>query len=313
MQAVVVREGELHWEERPDPVPAPTELAVAVRAAGLNGADMMQRHGRYPAPPGVPADIPGLELAGEVVGLGSRVLGWSVGDRVMAVVAGGGQATMATVDQSHALAVPDGVGWPEAGGFPEVFSTAYDALWTQCRLTMGERLLVTGAAGGVGTAAVQLGAAVGAHVVASVRDPAARDAVASLGAAAVVDPGEVADHGPYDVVLELVGAASLPSALGALATGARVSVIGVGSGARVEVDLLTLMGRRARLMGSTLRPRSLAEKAAVAHDVASHVLPLLAAGRLRVPVAATFPMAEAAAAYERFAAGAKVGKIVLMA
>jgi len=177
---------------------------------------------------------------------------------------------------------------------------------------VGDRLLVTGAAGGVGTAGVQLGAAAGARVVASVRAPDARAAVAALGADEVVDPEEVAGRGPYDVVLELVGAASLPVALGALAPGGRVSVIGVGSGARVEVDLRVLMGQRARLSGSTLRARSSAEKAAVAAGVRAHVLPLLHAGRVRVPVADTFSLAEAAAAYDRFAAGGKVGKIVLV-
>ena len=313
MQAVVVEDGAVRLEGRPDPVPGDTELLVSVRAAGINGADLIQRRGHYPAPAGVPADIPGLELAGEVAALGRRVSGFSVGDRVMAVVGGGGQATMATVDQTHALRVPDRISWAEAGGFPEVFSTAWDALWPQCGLAPGDRLLVTGAAGGVGTAAVQLGAATGAVVVGSVRTPESRDAVEQLGADVVVDPAEVGDHGPYDVVLELVGAASLPAALAALEVGGRVSVIGVGSGGRMEIDLLHLMGRRARISGSTLRPRNLVDKAAVAAGVRAHVLPLLDRGRIVVPVAATFPLADATAAYDRFAAGGKIGKIVLVA
>ena len=137
MHAVVIRDGQLYWEEREDPVPGDTELLIAVRAAGLNGADMMQRHGLYPAPPGAPADIPGMELAGEVVAKGSQVTRYSPGDRVMSLVGGGGQATMAVVDESHALAVPDSLPWPEAGGFPEVFSTAFDALFSQADLRMG--------------------------------------------------------------------------------------------------------------------------------------------------------------------------------
>jgi NADPH:quinone reductase-like Zn-dependent oxidoreductase len=312
MEAVVIADGRLEWRERPDPVPGDTELLVDVAAAGVNGADLMQRRGLYPAPPGSPADVPGMELAGTVVGVGDRVTRFAEGDRVMAIVGGGGQATRATVDESHAIAVPEGVGWPEAGGFPEVFATAHDALFTQAGLTVGDRVLVTGAAGGVGTAGVQLAASAGATVVASVRDPDRRDEVAGLGAGTVIGPEDVGAHGPYDVVLELVGAASLPSALPALAVGGRVVVIGVGGGARIELNLLALMGTRGRIGGSTLRSRDRAAKAVVVAGVADHVVPLLAAGRVRVPVSATFPMAEAAAAYDRFAAGGKLGKIVLV-
>lgn len=311
MRAVVIDQGKLTVEERPDPVPGDTEVLVAVRAAGLNGADVMQRAGRYPAPPGVPVDVPGLEMAGEVVEVGRQVRRAKVGDRVMALVGGGGQSTMAVVDESHLLAVPEGMTWAEAGGFPEVFSTAYDALFTRARLAVGDRLLVTGAAGGVGVAAVQLGRATGATVVASVRDPAHRDAVAELGAHHVVAPDDVPEHSPYDVVLELVGAASLPRVVPTLATGARVAVIGVGSGATIELNLLDLMSRRATIGGSTLRSRSRAEKAAVAAAVRAHVLPLLVAGAARVPVWARFPLDEVEAAYDRFAAGGKLGKVVL--
>ena len=312
MHAVVIRDGQLYWEEREDPVPGDTELLIAVRAAGLNGADMMQRHGLYPAPPGAPADIPGMELAGEVVAKGSQVTRHSPGDRVMSLVGGGGQATMAVVDESHALAVPDSLPWPEAGGFPEVFSTAFDALFSQADLHMGERVLVSGAAGGVGTAGVQLAAATGATVVATVRDAARRAEVVALGADVAVDPDDVADHGPYDVVLELVGAASLPTVLPHLAVGARVVVIGVGSGAKIEINLLQLMGARARIGGATLRGRTRREKADVAAGVTAHVLPLLGAGRISVPVCTTFPMADASAAYDRFTAGGKLGKVVLI-
>jgi len=311
MRAVVIVAGELQWVEQDDPVAGDTEIVVAVRAAGINAADLLQRQGFYPAPAGVPADIPGLELAGEVVAVGSRASRFAVGDRVMGVV-GGAQAEMAVIDERCALAVPDGFSWEEAGGFPEVFSTAYDALFTQCGLAMGDRVLVTAAAGGVGTAGVQLAASVGARTVASVRSPALREAVAKLGAAEAVGPDEALELGPFDVVLELVGAASLPGVLGALAVGGRIVVIGVGSGARVEIDLMTLMHRRARISASTLRARSVLEKAAVAVAVDAHVMPLARSGRLRVPVEATFPMERAAEAYERFAAGGKLGKIVLV-
>ncbi|MDA8357961.1 MAG: zinc-binding dehydrogenase [Actinomycetota bacterium] len=313
MRAVVIGPGgDLGWEERPDPEPGDTELVVAVEAAGLNAADLLQRRGLYPPPAGLPEDILGLELAGTVVGVGRQVTRFAAGDRVMAVVGGGGQATLAVVDESHALPVPESVSWPEAGGFPEVYSTAFDALFTQCGLGVGERVLVTGAAGGVGTAGVQLAAAAGARVTASVRDRGRHGDVAALGAEEVVVPDDVTAKGPYDVVLELVGAASLPGVLAALAPGGRVSVIGVGGGARVELDLLALMRSRARISGSTLRARDRQGKAAVAAAVAAGAVPLLAAGRIRVPVGDTFPMSEARTAYERFERGGKLGKIVLV-
>ena len=311
MHAIVIEEGQLLWQERRDPKPGDHDIVVAVRAAGVNGADLAQRDGRYPAPPGWPQDIPGLEMAGEVASAGPRVTRFAVGDRVMALVGGGAQAELAVVDEAHALGVPAGLSWPEAGGFVEVFATAYDALFGQAGLTLGDRVLVTGAAGGVGSAAVQLAALAGAHVVAAVRDAGQHPAVAALGATEVVEPGAVADHGPYDVVLELVGAASLPSALAALAVRGRVVVIGVGSGALVEVDLMAMMRQRARIAASNLRSRSSGEKAVLVATLGSQVVPALAAGRLRVPVAATYPLSDATAAYERFAAGGKVGKIVL--
>jgi NADPH:quinone reductase-like Zn-dependent oxidoreductase len=311
MQAVTIAAAGLEWATRPDPEPADTELLVEVKAAGLNAADLLQRAGLYPAPPGVAPDVPGIELAGVVVGLGRHVRSHAVGDRVMAVVPGAAQAELAVVDAASALTVPAAIPWDEAGGFAEAYATAHDALVTQCGLTTGDRVLVTGAAGGVGTAGVQLAAAAGASVVASVRDPSLRDAVRALGAAEAHDPETALAHGPFDVVLELVGGASFPGALGALATGGRIAVIGIGSGARAEIDLLALMQRRGRVHGSTLRARSPAEKVLVADAVAAHVVPLLAQRRVRVPVAATFPMASAEAAYARFAEGGKLGKIVL--
>ena len=313
MKAVVIDRGRLRWQERPDPTCGDHDLLVAVRAAGVNGADLAQRQGAYPPPPGWPPDVPGLEMAGEVVSIGGRVTGFAPGDRVMALVGGGAQATLATVDETHALALPANLPWPEAGGFMEVFATAFDALFEQARLTLGNRLLVTGAAGGVGCAAVQLGANAGAHVVAVARDHSRHAALAELGAAAVIEPAQIAEHGPYDVVLELVGAARLPSALAGLATQGRVVVIGVVGDAKLELDLRQLMGRRARLFASTLRARSSAEKAALIASLRSQVLPLLASGRLHVPVSQTFSLEDAASAYECFAAAGKLGKIVLTA
>jgi len=310
VQAVTVVDGALEWRAHPDPAPGRGELLVSVRAAGINGADMIQRSGFYPAPPGSPADIPGLELAGDVVAIGDGVQRYAVGDRVMAVVGGGGQAELAVVHERHALPVADTLSWAEAGGFPEVFTTAHDALFTQCGLQMGERVCVHGAAGGVGLAGVQLAAAAGAAVVATVRNESLRDAVAAFGGTAVA-PDAFTEHGPFDVILELVGAPNFPGNLDALATGGRISIIGVGAGGSVELSLFALMQKRARIHGSTLRPRPLEEKAIAARAVERHVLPLLRAGTVRVPVAETFPMAEADAAYDRFAAGGKLGKLVL--
>jgi len=312
MRAVTIVDGKLEWAEHPDPVPGVGELLVAVRAAGLNGADMMQVAGFYPAPPGSPPSIPGLELAGEVVATGSDVHRFAVGDRVMAVVGGGGQAELAVVHERCAIPVPDTVDWAAAGGFPEVFTTAHDALFTQCGLAMGERLCVHGAAGGVGVAGVQLGVAAGCEVVATVRNEALRDEVAAFGATAIACEG-FGDHGPFNVVLELVGAPNLAANLDALAMQGRIAIIGVGGGASAELNLLTMMRTRARIHGSMLRARPLEEKAMAAKLVERQVLPLLDSGRVRVPVAATFPMADAPAAYERFQAGGKLGKIVLTA
>jgi putative PIG3 family NAD(P)H quinone oxidoreductase len=313
VRAVTIVEGSLAWREHPDPEPGAGEIAVEVRAAGISNADLLQRSGLYPPPPGVPADIPGLEAAGEVVALGPGVTRFSIGDRVMAVLAGAGQAERFVVHERAALPVPATVPWEQAGAFPENVTTAHDALFTQAGLAMGERLLVHGAAGGVGTAAVLLGALAGATVVATVRDDAKRAAVEALAAGVWAIPQDGFEaHGPYDVILELVGAPNLPGDVDALATGGRISVIGVGAGAKAEVNLLALMAKRARLMASTLRARPLEQKADAARRVEANVLPAFEDGRFRLPVDRTFPMAEAAAAYEHFATGGKVGKVVLL-
>jgi putative PIG3 family NAD(P)H quinone oxidoreductase len=313
VHAVTIVDGALTWAEHPDPVPGTGEVLVRVRAAGVNSADRLQVAGLYPAPAGSPPDIPGLELAGEVAALGPGATRFATGDRVMAVVGGGAQAELAVVHERHLLPVPDGLSWEEAGGFPEVFSTAHDALFAQCGLAMGERVCVHGAAGGVGVAAVQLARAAGCHVTATVRAEARRAEVEALGAHVVVAPDAFVDEGPFDVILELVGGPNLADDLRALATGGRVSIIGVGAGAKAEVNLLELMNRRAQVLGSTLRARPLEGKADVARAVERHVLPLLADGRIRVPVHEVVPMAEAAAAYERFGGGGKLGKYVLVA
>ena len=312
MRAVTIKDGSLVVEERPDPEPGSGELLIRVRAAGLNGADMLQRRGAYPAPPGSPADIPGLELAGEVAGLGPGAGRFEEGERVMAVVGGGGQAELAVVHERAAMPVPGPLEWPQAGGLPEVFTTAHDALFTQAALRPGEHLLVHGAAGGVGTAAVQLGRMAGARVTATVRREELRAHVEELGASAI-DPEGFEDRGPFDVVLELVGASNLAGNLAALARGGRIAVIGVaGTGPQGEINLLALMQKHARIHGSTLRARPLEQKAAAARLVEKEVLPGFEAGLLSVPVAETFELDRAEEAYERFEAGGKLGKLVLL-
>jgi NADPH:quinone reductase len=310
MRAATIADGQISVREHADPRPQTGELLVRVRAAGLNGADMLQLAGRYPAPPGVPPDIPGLELAGEVVECGDGVERFEPGDRVMAIVAGGGQAELAIVHERVAMPVPDELDWTAAGGVPEVFFTAHDALFTQAGLMVGERLLVHGAAGGVGMAAVQLGTMAGARVTATVRNDHCREQVAALGVNALA-PEEFVQAGPFDVILELVGAPNFPGNLEALALLGRICVIGVQAGAKIELDLRMLMGKRGRIHASTMRSRSLEEKAVATRLVEKAVLPGFPSGDLSVPVAATYPLDEVAAAYERFKAGGKLGKVVL--
>jgi putative PIG3 family NAD(P)H quinone oxidoreductase len=311
MRAVVIKDGGILIEERPDPEPGSHEVLVRVHAAGINNADILQREGHYPPPAGVPADMPGMEFAGEVKANGPGADRFPVGERVMALIAGAGQAELVTVHERMLMPIPPKLDWPGAGGLPEVFTTAHDALFTQCELQAGERLLVHGAAGGVGMAAVQLGRSAGARVSATVRNPKHRDTVASLGAS-VLSPEDFVDEGPFDVILELVGAPNMQNNLRALRIGGRISVIGTGAGGVVnEFPIGLLMARRGRIHGSTLRGRSLEEKALAARALERHVLPLFTTGALRVPLHKTFPLAQAAEAYDCFAAGSKLGKIVL--
>lgn len=294
MRAAVIVDGRLEIQERPDPVPGDGEVLIHVRAAGINAADILQRAGNYPAPPGAPQDIPGLECAGET----------ERGEHVMALLPGGGHAELVVVHESHVLPVPESVGWPEAGGFVEAFATAHDALFTQAQLMPGERLLVNGAAGGVGSAGVQLGSEAGATVTGAARHHL--EQILELGAT------DTKASGKYDVILELVGGDSLSKDLQQLDLKGRLAVIGLGAGATAEVNFANLLRARGRIHGSTLRPRTRAEKADVIRRVREDVLPLLAEGRVTVPVHATYPLEEAQEAYDTFAAGGKFGKIVLV-
>ena len=291
--------------ERPDPVPLPSEVLVRVTHAGLNPADLIQRAGNYPAPPGSPADIPGLEVAGTVIACGESVTTWRAGDRVFGLVGGGGLSDTVAVHERHVARIPDNLTDREAAAVPEAFITAHDAVFTRAGLAMGETLLVNGASGGVGTAAVQLGAATGARVLANSRSHS--DALVDLGA----EPCPLSEARGVDVVLELVGAANLPASLEALAVRGRIIVVGTGAGADAEISLRALMGRRASLMGTVLRARHMEEKAAAVQVFARSVVPQLASGRVRPVIDRVFPVAEAAAAFDHLAAPGKLGKVLL--
>lgn len=312
MFANTIIDGALTWIEHPDPSPGAGEVLVKVRAAGINAGDLLQVKGFYPAPPGAPQDIPGLELAGSVEAVGPGVTSFAEGDRVMAVVGGGGMGELAVVHERHLLPVPSTLSWEQAGGFAETFTTAHDALFGQVGLSMGERVCIHGAAGGVGSSAVQLASAAGCVVTATVRNLDHHEAVRDLGADVVLEPGEFVDGGPYDVILELIGAPNWPGNIEALATWGRIMVIGVAAGPKTEISLVDLMGKRATVRASTLRARPLEEKAVAAQAMIRHVLPLVSSGALTVPVEETFPLSDAAAALDRFRAGGKLGKIVLV-
>jgi NADPH:quinone reductase len=217
------------------------------------------------------------------------------------------------VHERLATPVPDGMSWSEAGGFPEAFTTAHDALFTQGELRPGARVCVHGAAGGVGSAGVQLGGTVNAQIVATVRNPAHRSEVEALApGVTAVDPADFTGRGPFDVILELIGGPNIAADLASLNAFGRIVVIGIGAGATAEVDLRLLMMVRGRIMASTLRTRPLEQKADAARRVESQVLPLVASGQVRVPVAATYPIDQAAEAYARFVQGGKLGKVVLV-
>lgn len=311
MRALTIEEGSLALGERAMPRPGPHDVLVRVAAAGVNAADLMQRHGLYPAPPGWPQDVPGMELAGVVVDVGDRVVEPVLGRRVCALVGGGAQAEYCAVPAEHLLFVPDHVTLNEAGGFAEGFCTAHDALATQAGLQSGERVLISGAAGGVGVAGVQIAHAMGAHVIAVTRDDTHHGRLRDLGADETVTLEEVGSLDGVDVVLELLGAAHLSRAWNVLNPYARIVAIGVGSGSRLEVNLLQIMQQRLTLTGSTLRSRSRAQKADVTRRVADSLVPRWRAGELSVPLAHVFPFDEATRAYDYFAQPGKFGKVVL--
>lgn len=313
---------QLRAGERPDPRPGPGEVLVRVAAAGVNRADLLQREGRYPPPPGAP-DWPGLEVSGVVAGHGpgADAAAWPLGARVAALLPGGGYATLAVVPAALLLPVPDDVDLVDAAGLPEAVCTAWSNLVDAGRLRAGETVLVQGGSGGVGSVAVQLAAALGADVLATAGGPERAARCRDLGARVVVDhrTEDVAaavraatDGRGADVVLDVLGAGGLATNLAALATGGRLVVIGTQRGSRGELDLGLLMARRASVIGTTLRPRPLAEKARIVADVRAGAWPMLADGRLRPVVHARLPLDRAADAHRALEAGDVFGKLLLV-
>ena len=304
-------------EERPDPEPAGAEVLVRVRYAGVNPADVMQRKGRYPPPPDAPPDVPGLEVAGEVVACGNRVHGWRPGDHVLGLVPGGGLADRVLVHERCVTRVPSQLAPDQAAAVPEAFITAHDAIRTQAGLAMGETLLVHGSTGGVGTAAVQIGRAAGARVLGVCRSDEGRALVEGLGAEPVEDSAfaegvaALTDGRGADVVLELVGAPHFPKNLDALAVGGRIVVIGVGAGATAELPLLRLMQKRALVRGSTLRARPLEEKARAVQAFEREVVPHLAAGGIAPVIDRIVPVSQVHVAFDRLEARGKNGRVLL--
>ena len=306
----------LRLSERPDPQAGPGEIRIRVRAAGVNRPDLLQRNGGYPPPPGA-SEIMGLEVAGEVDQVGHEVTRWRAGDRVCALLGGGGYADYAVVDARHALPIPDALDFIQAAALPETVFTVYANVFEAGALKAGETLLVHGATSGIGVTAIQMARAAGARVIATSRGAAKTAAALDLGADVSLDASAgdlesaIRYAGGADVILDMVGAAYAEVNLNALKPGGRWVVIATLSGALAQVDLMRIMMKQATLTGSTLRRRPADEKARLAAAIEAKVWPWVVSGLVRPPVEATFPLAETKLAHLRLEAGEHVGKIVL--
>jgi putative PIG3 family NAD(P)H quinone oxidoreductase len=309
----------LRLAERPRPEPRAGEVLVRVAAAGVNRPDLMQRQGKYPPPPDA-SDIPGLEIAGTIETVGADVTAWRAGDPVCALVSGGGYAEYCTAPAPQCLPVPGGFSMVEAAAIPETFFTVWHNVFERGRLASGETLLVHGGASGIGTAAIQLARAFGARVLATAGSPEKCAACARLGAERAIDyrredfvtaVREATGGRGVDVILDMVGGDYTPRNLACLAVEGRLVQIAVQKGARVEVDLLAIMQKRLTVTGSTLRPRPVEEKAAIARALRERVWPLLESGRVRPVIYETFPLARAADAHRALESGQHIGKVVL--
>ena len=323
MRAIVVTEpgppDVLRWAELPDPEPGRDEVVLDVAAAGVNRADLHQRQGNYPAPPGAPA-WPGLECSGTVSSVGPGVASWTVGDQACALLAGGGYATKAAASAGHLLPVPAGVDLVTAAGLPEAMCTVWSNVFMIAGLRPGETLLVHGGGGGIGTAAIQLGRAVGAKVAVTAGSVTKLARCEELGASVLVNYREedfvavvrdATEGRGADVVLDLIGAKYLARNIDVLAPGGRLVVIGLQGGRRAELDLGALMAKRAALIAATLRSRTSEEKATIVAAVREHVWPLIESGDVKPVIDRVLPMSEAAEAHRVVEAGEHVGKVLL--
>ncbi|MCC5068079.1 NAD(P)H-quinone oxidoreductase [Xanthomonas campestris] len=318
MTTIEIRNGKgdadaLHAVEQARPQPAPGQVLIRVHAAGINRPDLLQRAGHYPPPPGAPETL-GLEVAGEVVVAAGR---WKVGDRVCALLGGGGYAQYAAVDARHVLPIPDGMTLVQAAALPETIFTAYANLFEHGRLAAGEWLLLHGATSGIGVTAIQLAKAAGAHVLATARSAGKAAQARELGADVAIDSttesfvAAAKAHAGVDVALDMVGASVFADTLEALNPRGRIVYIASQAGATLEVPIPLLMRKQAIITGSTLRPRSADEKARLAAEVERVVWPWIAQGKVRVLIDQCFPLAEAAAAHRYLEQGSHLGKVVL--
>ena len=303
------------------PQPGAEDLLVRVRASGLNRADIHQRKGGYPAPPGSPADIPGLEYAGEVASVGRDVPGFAIGDRVFGIAGGGAHAELLNVPARTAARVPPSVSWEDAGAIPEAFITAHDALITQARLTRNERVLIHAVGSGVGLAAVQVARAVGAIPYGTSRTPDKIERATPVGlerGAAVRDASELASLAQmwapngFDVVLDLVGGAYTPASIATMASRGRLMLVGLVAGATATFDLRRILSRRLTVIGTMLRNRSVDEKAAATNAFARDLLEGFESGTLRPVVDRVFPLTAIADAHRRMESNESFGKVVVV-
>jgi putative PIG3 family NAD(P)H quinone oxidoreductase len=324
MRAIVITTpggpGVLRLDEVPDPVPGPGEVLVDVTAAGVNRADVMQREGGYPPPPGAPPYL-GLECSGRISALGPDVTGWQPGDEVCALLAGGGYAERVAVPQGQLLPIPAGLTLTEAAALPEAACTLQATVFQQARLRPGETLLVHGGAGCIGTFAIQFAKAIGAVVACTAGSPAKLARCRELGADLAISyrdddfttaVRDFTEGRGADVILDIIGAPYLQRNLETLATDGRLMVISIRGGGRGQADLGLLMRKRASILASTLRARPLAEKAAVSTAVREHMWPLIGPGKITPVIERVLPMAEAADAHRLLDDGSHIGKILLV-
>jgi NADPH2:quinone reductase len=323
MTSIAIREpgGPDMLVPQPQPVPSPHEgeILVKVAAAGVNRPDVMQRQGHYPPPKGA-TEIPGLEIAGEVVQVGPGVTRWNKGDKVMALVVGGGYAEYCLAYASHALPVPTSLSMIEAAAIPETFFTVWHNVFERGKLTSGETLLVHGGSSGIGTTAIQLGKAFGAHVIVTAGTPEKCDACRKLGADLAINyttedfvalSKQATQGRGVELILDMVGGEYVGRNYEAAAVEGRIVQIAFLASSRLTVDLMRLMLKRLTHTGSTLRARAVADKAAIAQAVEKNVLSFLASGRVKPLIDSTFPLAQANAAQARMESGKHIGKIVL--